>query len=132
MKNRGISLIILVLILIVLFTLAATIIIFILNDSPTSQIKEASFKTNVDSYKSQLNKVVMNQYFSDHSFQIGTFDFPVWDGTGDGSLSVKACIPCMTDDDAKKFAVIDGTLVYVGNEQNEIEWLTEIGLVKVK
>ena len=127
MKKKGISLIVLVVTIIVLIILTTTVIISIVNNSPVGESKEACFKTNVDAYKSQLNKSIFDQYFNNHDFQIVTYDFPVWSGVGDGSATIKECIPCITDEDAKKFAVVDGSLVYVGSEQNEIQWLAEMG-----
>ena len=129
MKNKqGISLIVLVITIIVILILAGAVILSLIANNPIQQTKEAEFKANVDAYKSELNLAIYQKYLDDFSFIPDTFDVSSWDGNGDGTGTIKEYIPNITVDDAKKFKINKSKLVYIGDEQEEINWIVDVGI----
>jgi hypothetical protein len=128
MKNRnGISLIVLVITIIVIIILAGAVILSLANNNPISQASEANFKSNVDSYNSELTMALSNQYLNDTSFDPSTFNKGTWDGESIGE-TIKKYIPSMTVADGLKFEIQSGILVYVGEDEKEQNWFTNMGM----
>lgn len=125
-QKRGISLIVLVITIVVILILAGVVILSLVNNNPIGQASEARFMANVDAYKSELNLAISQKYFDDRSFNPDTFDIPIWDGSGDGTGTIKQHIPSITKEDAKKFKIEDSKLVYVGTDELEIAWFAKI------
>lgn len=125
-RNKGISLIVLVITIIIILILAGAVILSLIQNNPIGQSKEAQFKANIDAYNSELNMAISEKYFANYNFNPDTFDVPVWDGTGDGAGTIKEFVPSITDNDAKKFKIEDSKLVYVGTDELEIAWFAQI------
>lgn len=128
-RNKGISIIVLVITIIIVLILAGVVILSLIVNNPIQQSKEAKFKANIDAYKSELNLAIYNKYLSDFNFNPNTFDISSWDGIGDGKGTIKEYIPNITVDDAKKFKVENSKLVYIGDEQIEINWIADVGIL---
>jgi type II secretory pathway pseudopilin PulG len=127
-KRKGISLIVLVITIIVIIILAGAVILSLASNNPIAQSREAAFKTNVSEYNAELTMVLTGKYLADYSFDPTTFDAGVWNGTGnptDGTI--KEFIQIITEQDAKIFEIQDSRLVYVGNNDDEREWVDEVG-----
>ncbi|MDD2377202.1 MAG: hypothetical protein PHD15_05310, partial [Clostridia bacterium] len=106
MKNKkGISLIVLVITIIVIIILAGAVILSLANNNPIESANEATFKTNVAEYNSELAMAITNKYLQDNSFDSATFDAGVWDGTGDGTGTIKEYITSMSEVDAAKYEI---------------------------
>ncbi|MEG2236002.1 MAG: hypothetical protein RR144_06195 [Clostridia bacterium] len=69
MKKRGISLIVLVVTIIVIIILAGAVILSLTNNNPIEEANEATFKSNIEAYNSEITLYVAKQYTS----TIGTF-----------------------------------------------------------
>ncbi|MDD2377022.1 MAG: hypothetical protein PHD15_03960, partial [Clostridia bacterium] len=103
MKNKkGISLIVLVITIIVIIILAGAVILSLANNNPIESSNEATFKTNVAEYNSELAMAISNKYLQNSSFDSATFDAGVWDGTGTGDGTIKQYITSMSEVDAAK------------------------------
>ncbi|MDD2376840.1 MAG: hypothetical protein PHO88_05160, partial [Clostridia bacterium] len=106
MKNKkGISLIVLVITIIVIIILAGAVILSLANNNPIESANEATFKTNVAEYNSELAIAIANEYLQNSSFDSATFDAGVWDGTGDGTGTIKEYITSMSEVDAAKYEI---------------------------
>ncbi|MDD2376827.1 MAG: hypothetical protein PHD15_05235 [Clostridia bacterium] len=127
-ENKGISLIVLVITIIVIIILAGAVILSLANNNPIESANEATFKTNVAEYNSELAMAIANEYIQDNSFDSATFNAGVWDGTGDGTGTIKEYITSMSEVDAVKYEIQSSKLVYVGTNQIEKDYLTEIGI----
>lgn len=125
-ESRGISLIILVITIIVVLILAGVVILSLVNSDTIGLSKEAQFKANVDAYQSELNLVLTNEYFKNNDFKPELFDIPTWDGTGDGTGTIKQYIPSLDKEQAKKYKIEDGRLVYIGEDPKEMLWFANI------
>ncbi|MDD2376216.1 MAG: hypothetical protein PHD15_03130 [Clostridia bacterium] len=127
-KSKGISLIVLVITIIVIIILAGAVILSLANNNPIESANEAVFKSNVAEYNSELAMAITNEYLQDNSFDSATFDVGVWDGTGDGTGTIKEYITSMSEVDAAKYEIQQGKLVYVGNNESEEIWATQVGI----
>ncbi|MDD2376225.1 MAG: hypothetical protein PHD15_03190 [Clostridia bacterium] len=127
-KNKGISLIVLVITIIVIIILAGAVILSLANNNPIESANEATFKTNVAEYNSELAMAIANEYLQDNSFDSATFDAGVWDGTGNGTGTIKEYITSMSEVDAAKYEIQSSKLVYVGSDQTEIDMLVDLGI----
>jgi len=131
-RNKGISLIVLVITIIVIIILAGSVILSLSQNNPIEQSQQATFKTNVESYNSELSLAISTQYLNKNTFNPVTFNAGTWDGTaGDINGSVKQYITSITDQDGKKFEIQRGKLVYVGNVVLEQSYITSMGLINV-
>jgi type II secretory pathway pseudopilin PulG len=125
-RNSGISLIVLVITIIVIIILAGTVILSLADNNPIAAANEARFETNVSEYNSQLAMALTNEQLKDNTFNSSTFDKTTWEG-GETLGTIKECIPNITDNDAKKFKIEDGILVYVGGDETEAIWAAKAG-----
>ncbi|MDD2376112.1 MAG: hypothetical protein PHD15_00415 [Clostridia bacterium] len=128
-RKKGISLIVLVITIIVIIILAGAVILSLANNNPIESANEATFKTNVAEYNSELAIAITNEYLQDNSFDSATFDAGVWDGTGTGDGTIKQYITSMSEVDAAKFEIQSSKLVYVGTNVTEQDWVTSMGMV---
>ncbi|MDD2376523.1 MAG: hypothetical protein PHD15_04395 [Clostridia bacterium] len=128
MKNKkGISLIVLVITIIVIIILAGAVILSLANNNPIESANEATFKTNVDAYNSELTLAISNQHLQNQSFDPTTFDKGVWNGGTIGE-TIKKYIPSITVADGLKFEIQDSKLVYVGINETEQDWFTSMSM----
>lgn len=128
MKNKGISLIMLVITIIVIIILAGAVILSIVNNNPIGQASEAKFKTAVDAYNSELSLAISNEYLGRHSFDTNDFDRGPWDGNEDNiDGTIKEYIKSLRPEDGQKFKIENGKLVYTGEEQTEKDWIVDLG-----
>ena len=126
-SKKGISLIVLVITIIVIIILAGAVILNLASNNPIDQARKAAFLANVDAYSSQLVNAVANEVILNPTFDVTTFDKSIWTG-GDTTGTIKESIPIITSEDAVKFEIRDGKLVYVGTDQAEKDWLATIGI----
>jgi len=128
--NKGISLVVLVITIIITTILAGAVILNLSNNNPIDKATEATFKTNVAAYNSELAIVVTNQYSPSYSFGTGLLNAGVWDGT-DVNISgtIKEYITSITVIDGARFEIQNSKLVYVGDNQKEKDYVTEMELL---
>ncbi|MDD2376224.1 MAG: hypothetical protein PHD15_03185 [Clostridia bacterium] len=131
-RKKGISLIVLVITIIVIIILAGAVILSLANNNPIESSNEATFKTNVAEYNSELAIAIANEYLQDNSFDSATFDAGVWDGTGDGTGTIKEYITSMSEVDAAKYVIKNSKLVYLGENETEKNWNSEMNIVNLK
>ncbi|MDD2376306.1 MAG: hypothetical protein PHD15_02425 [Clostridia bacterium] len=128
-SKKGISLIVLVITIIVIIILAGAVILSLATNNPIESANEATFKTNVAEYNSELAIAIANEYLQNSSFDSATFDAGVWDGTGTGTGTIKQYITSIPEVDAAKFEIQSSKLVYVGTNVTEQNWVTSMGMV---
>lgn len=126
--NKGISLIVLVITIVVMLILAGVVVLSLANNNPITQSKEAQFKSNIDAYNSELSMVVSNKYLKNRAFDKDTFNFPLWDGISGGEGTIKEHIQSLTKEDGPKFKIEKGKLVYVGSSEVEQNWFTDMNI----
>jgi hypothetical protein len=114
--NKGISLIVLVITIIVIIILAGSIILTIVNNNLIKQAKEATFASSLSEYSSELSMYIGNQSIET------TGDFSLDNLNALTPDSVKAIIKRMKTGDAEKYIISKGKLVYIGSNQDEINW----------
>jgi len=126
--NKGISLIVLVITIVVMLILAGVVVLSLSNNNPIGQSKEAQFKNNIDAYNSELSIAVSNQYIKNRAFDKETFNLPLWNGISDGEGTIKEFVPSITKEDGPKFKIEKGKLVYVGSNEVEQNWFTDMNI----
>ncbi len=128
-SKRGITLIVLVITIIVILILAGAVILSLLNSNIINQANEATFKANITSYNSELVMDTSNQYLQNGSFNPNSFNASVWDGTEENKEgTIKEYITNIEEKDALKFEIQKGKLIYVGTDQKEKDWITDMGI----
>lgn len=126
--NKGISLIVLVVTILVIVILTGAVILNITSSNSILSVNEASFKRNTDTYHSQLLTILANNYLDENNFNPNGFDACCWDGNGDGSGTIKEYITSMSPKDGSKFKIEDGKLIYIGADVNEKHWCDDLGI----
>jgi Tfp pilus assembly protein PilE len=127
-RNKGISLIVLVITIIVIIILAGSVILSLSNSNPIIQANQARLKTTADAYNSELLLSITKQYVLDSSFVATSFNARVWDGVSSTTGTIKQYIPSITTQDALKYEIQNSKLVYVGSVQDEKNWLAEMNI----
>jgi len=120
-RNKGISLIVLVITIIVIIILAGSVILSLANNNPIIKAKEATFKTSMDAYNSELLLYTTKQYATDTSFNPDTLNAST-------IVEVQSIIKNATTEEAKKLKIVQGKLSYIGSDQNEINWSKELNI----
>jgi len=121
-KYKGISLIVLVITIIVIIILAGAVILSLSQNNPIASATQATFKTTVDSYNSQLALAISKKYEVSPTYDISSFYARSWDGTaGDLTGSIKDYISSITSTDALKYVIAQGKLEYIGTDVNEVK-----------
>ena len=125
MLKRGVSLIVLVITIIVLAILATVIIVSLNNTGVISRSNEAVFRSNVNSYKTELSLYIADQFIADPTYTSTSLN-----ASSSTNPSITTIIPSMTTEDSAKFEVSSGELVYVGNDADELGWAQDMGIVE--
>ena len=120
--KKGISLIVLVVTIIVIIILAGTVILSLSRNNPINQSKEAAFKNNIATYKSDLELTILSQF----AFMLGNNgnEFIAVD-----NAKVKEAINSITDNDVNNIRILNSRLIYIGDNVQEQTWAKELGLV---
>ncbi len=128
-QKLGISLIVLVITIIVIIILAGSVILSLADNNPIATASEAKFKTNTEQYKSELGMVISSKYLLDNTFVPESFNVGKWDGTeANKAGTIKEYIKSITPEDAEKFVIQNGKLLYVGSEITEIDYVTDMSI----
>ena len=130
--KKGISLIVLIITIIIILILAGAVIISLMQSDSVSNAREARFKNDISEYSSELTLWLTNEYGE----QKGNLDITKVDASKDegsyNDLKIKDIITSITDEDADKFEIKDGKLVYVGENEKEKDWVKDIGIEVVE
>ncbi len=121
MKNRGITLVALIVTIIVLLILAGVTIAMLVGENGIiSQSMESKFKNNVSAIREQLKIYISQKYYDDINFRKEQIN---------GNLST---IPDISQTLAKDYGdrliISGGDLIYSGNNAQEIQWCIELGI----
>ena len=134
--KKGISLITLVITIIVIIILAGIIIVSINKNNPIANANEAKFKSDIDSFQSDLTMYHTNNYtklsgqYEENKLQ-ADINNVVYTGTGKDKIDVsgntiKDVITSIKGSGYENdFNIIDGKLGYVGDNSKEKTWATE-------
>jgi uncharacterized protein YpmB len=123
-KKKGISLIVLIITIIVVIILAGAVILSLSKNNPVNTANQAVFKSNVDSYKNELQLYITDQFSKGN----GTYDSTKLNVTGD---AVGSIIKSMKPADYGKFEIEKGVLVYSKTEKtDEYSWAQAMGILK--
>ncbi len=126
--KRGVSLIVLVITIIVIIILAGAVILNLGQSDLILNAKEATFKSSVSGYNSELSLAISNQYSQDPTLNINEFNATVWDGSSNIDGTVKQYIPSLIEADKSSYIIEKGKLIYVGEDTNKIKWVQDIGV----
>lgn len=125
-KTNGISLILLIITIIVVIIIAGAVVVNLSKNNPINQASEAKFKSDVGEYNSDLLLTLSQKKIDDNSFDPTTVNASAWNGSGSTDGTVKEYIPSMSDEDAKNFIIQNGKLVYIGENDSERGWLSDV------
>lgn len=133
-KERGISLIVLIITIIVIIIISGAVILSITENSPISQASEATFKADVDAFKSDLTLYITGQYSVDKSYDPNKLDandlFLEYNGVNLPGKTIKDVIPILssTNKYEGQFEVEDGELVFSGTDRTKKKWAQEVNI----
>jgi len=131
-NKKGISLIVLVITIIVIIILAGAVVLSLSKNNPISSATEATFKSTIDAYNSELTMSISKKYVLDFTLDTTKFNATTWDGNPlVTDNTVKEFIPSMTAQDGLKYRIDEGKLVYVGSNTNELGWLSTSKMIPV-
>jgi hypothetical protein len=125
--------------IIVIIILAAAVILTLTNNNPITNAKQAAFVNDLDSFKSELDMYKASEYAK----KIGDFEQTSLQGD-QGSLTYEGqpdneeekaknmytAIPSLkgVSKYAGQFAIEDGKLVYMGTDEQKIDWAASVGV----
>ena len=108
-KNRGVSLIVLVITILVVIILASIIILTFKTTNPIKRAQEAKFKSDLRGFKEELLAYISDREIADVSFDRSTIN-------ATGYIELKKYIPDITEEYCKKLFIEKGRLLYIGND----------------
>ncbi|MEG2712606.1 MAG: hypothetical protein RR988_06245, partial [Clostridia bacterium] len=120
MKKRGMSLIVLVITILVMIILAGVVVVSLTKNNPIGKAGEALFKSDIGSFKDELNLGVISELAKSSRLQKTDIN-----AIGKDMLKY---IPSMTDKYIEKLEIVDAELVFIGEKESEKEWADNIGL----
>ncbi|MEG2485068.1 MAG: hypothetical protein RSB51_06310, partial [Clostridia bacterium] len=123
MKKRGMSLIVLVITILVMIILAGVVVVSLTKNNPIGKAGEALFKSDVGSFKDELNLSVVNELAKSSTLQKTDIN--------ESGKDMLKYIPSMTDKYIDKLEIVDAELVFIGDKESEKEWADNIGLPSV-
>ncbi len=127
--KRGISLIVLVITIIVIIILAGSIILNLVNNNIILNANEATFKSSIDTYNSELSTSISNEYLNNPSFDITSYNADVWNGNElNIEGTIKEYIPSISSRDGIEYIITRGKLVYIGNNSDKKQWAVDVGI----
>ncbi len=125
--NRGVSLIVLVITILVIIILAGAVILSLADNNPINSATEATFKSNLQGYKSELTLYLTSEYVKEYGdLDITTISSTKTTGTYDGGKTIQEIITSMSDSDASEYVIYKGKLVYIGTDVNKKIYAKEI------
>lgn len=124
-KNKGITLIALVVTIIVLLILAGITISMLTGDnSIIGKGKEASFKTDVSTFQEELILSISDDYLQKEGKRNAEDKF-----NKRGYDEIKTIIPSFTRKYQDKIEVVNDELVYIGLDEKERQWIEEAKII---
>ncbi len=117
-KNKGVSMIVLIITIIVVLILATTAILTLKDENSINKAKEVVLRDDILTFKNDLEAYIDNKRFE--SISMGQFYSPENDSNLDEVTeyqSVKEIIPSMLQEYKDIFGIINGKFAYVGTEQ---------------
>ncbi len=128
--NKGISLIVLVITIIVIIILAGSVILSLADSNPIAQANEAKFKTDVIEYVSQLSLVISKKYLDNPLFNPDSLNAGTWNGGLDNITgTIKEYIPIIKTEHATKFVIQNSKLLYIGEDLLEQDYLADTNVL---
>lgn len=123
--KKGISLIVLVITIIVIVVLSQAVILSLANNNPINKATEASFKSNYDTYNSELAINLAMKYADSSNFNPSSVNATVWDGNlANITGTIKEYVSSISTEDASKYGIMGGKIVYLGNNSTEKSYMT--------
>ena len=130
-ETRGISLIVLVITIIVVIILASAVILNVTKNNPIESAKKAKFLSDMDSIKTELELYVAKKQTDtlggyERVKLEATKDKVSEEGKEDTTRNISDIISSIKGTKyEEKIEIINGEIVYVGKDKNEIEWSNE-------
>jgi len=119
-KRKGISLIVLVITIIVIIILAGSVILSLSQNNPIKAATEATFKSNISTYESELSLYLSKQYASSpNGVDLNTIN-------SNSDTELRVYIKSIPDEDLNKFKIIRGKLIYLGINTEENIWAKQV------
>jgi Tfp pilus assembly protein PilE len=134
MKNRGISLIVLVITIIVIIILAGSVILSLSNNNPIEQAQKAIFSSDVESFQSELLLYQTTKYVGNNgTYVTSTLQADDSNLSDSGLVVVGGKISQIITKLASgkyngEFKIVNGSLVYTGSDLNKKSWAVESGI----
>jgi type II secretory pathway pseudopilin PulG len=126
-QKKGVSLIVLIVTIIVVIILAATVILTISKNNPIESAKEARFKEDMRTFQDELNMVMLKQYVEKQGQRDEKITADKYTKGGEKN-SVYTYLSSFTKKYENKIAIKEGSLVYVGTDEKEKQWLVNSGI----
>lgn len=120
--KKGISLVALVITIIVLIILTGTVILTMTNGNIIGKSKETVFKNNLATYQEVFTQEVLKRQLENQGAFNRTTINATSNGTGDSDI--RTWIPGITEQWASKLEISNGKLIFVGENEEEIDWAT--------
>ena len=128
-QKNGISLIVLIITIIVIIILTGTVVLNLSQNNPILNANEASVKSTIDAYKSDISMTLSKKYIADSAYNPNNLNAVAWDGNDlNITGSVKEYIPSMTSTDGANYIIQKGKLIYNGTDTNSIIWAQDSGI----
>ena len=130
---KGISLIILVITIIVIIILSGSVILSLSENNPIQKANEAVFKSNLKEVVSELDLWTLSK-FTDNKGNVDITTIDATKNTGtyiidDVPQKIDDIIPSIKEEDKDKLIIEDGKIKYIGTDDKEKQWATEVGIV---
>lgn len=134
-KNKGISLIVLVITVIIIVLLAGAVLIAVLNNNPIDNARKSVLLNDLKNFKEELELFKSNQElesmgkFNPLTLEANRFSLSYnTKDKNDTSGNVNTVIPSLSEKYNGKIKIYEGQLMFVSNDRKEIDWATSLGI----
>lgn len=126
------SLLVVVLIIVIILIISTTVFLSISKTDITENANKVAFLNNVNEYKSQLDQYINDKQNADLRGYVRTKlnadkDSITYDNNVDTNKTIKDIITAINQQDIDSFKILNGNLVYVGQDLKKKEWLNSLG-----
>ena len=124
MKKRGISITILIITIIVMIIISGAVIINLKEDNSVEKADKVVFQQDIKEFSKALDLEMSSSLLEDESFDSYLINEVTYD-------NIKKYIPKFMEKYEDLLVIEHGELVYIGTDEDEKDWVNEIG-VKVR
>ncbi len=138
MTKKGFSIVLVIIAIMLMVIVGGAILLTVGGDSPMDSTKEVAFKSDIVMYNDELFDYIksMQEIYGEEydskllnvTKSVATYNNEPIEGINGISDIIKS----IKEDDSKNYAIVSGSLVYVGTDSTKMQWANNTGIINTK